>query len=161
MRFSRFACVRLPIAPLAAMTAIAMLSPSPAHADDAVPPELLGDPGPKVELAPEPAPSAASIEAEPPRERPVPSAVYVVGGASLAAFGAGVGIGVLAMKEAADYRRMGGEHSRDAGVAYARTADVLVISAIVGLGVTTYLYLSRPERARPAQAASLPLSFTF
>jgi hypothetical protein len=92
------------------------------------------------------------------RRRMTPT-TWALGGASLAALGGGLGLGLSAR---ATYQRCEREPDRcDAGTRdglgrRALAADVLTAAAVLGGGVTLYLYLRSARRA-PVRAALTPL----
>jgi hypothetical protein len=101
-----------------------------------------------------PAAPIAPVAAAAPREveRPVPTAVWV-GLAATGVFAVGAGVtGALALGKTSDYDAANGrnveqaESLRDEAKTFNLVTDVLIGAAIVSAGVTTYLYLKRPER---------------
>jgi hypothetical protein len=110
------------------------------------------------ELEPEPAtpaapvgapvdePPAAPLDAEAPR---IPKSVYVAGAATLA-LGVAAGVtGYLYMQHRAD----AGSEQREPELSQNRRLGTvnlgLTAGAVVGAGVTVYLYWTRPKQSRP------------
>jgi hypothetical protein len=84
--------------------------------------------------------------------RPVPTSVYI-GLAATGAFAIGAGVtGGLALKKNSDYKAANRQDEqqakslRDSTKTLNLVTDVLIGAAFVSAGVTTYLYLKRPER---------------
>lgn len=103
---------------------------------------------------PAPVPRLASNEGAPPTPatRPVPTSVWV-GVAATGALVIGAGVtGVMALGKNSDYEEANGKDAADADRLRDQTktlnlvTDLLLGAAVVGAGVTTYLYLKRPER---------------
>ncbi|HVY49801.1 MAG TPA: hypothetical protein VHB21_28095 [Minicystis sp.] len=107
-----------------------------------------------------PVETPAAVQAAPPpvdttpRTRPVPVSVFVVGGASLAAASAGVITGIVALGKNSDYQKANDGSDpkaaaslRSSGQTLNAVTDVLLGAAIVGAGITTYLYVARPSVA--------------
>jgi hypothetical protein len=95
------------------------------------------------------------------KKRPIPLLVFIVGGASIAAAGAGTVTGILALGKNSDYKAANdGQHVSQAnslkssGQTLNVLTDVLFGTAIVGAGVTTYLYLARPSVDAPKTGLS-------
>ena len=104
----------------------------------------------------------SSIAARPPKSdaapaivdvtRPVPASVFV-GLAATGAFAVGAGItGVLALGKNSDYKAANGQDAQrakglqDSTKTFNLVTDVLIGAAFVSAGITTYLYLKRPEQ---------------
>jgi hypothetical protein len=108
---------------------------------------------------PAPAPvvrTAPAVE----RIRPIPTRVFVVGGASLGLAVGGAVTGVLALGKRAEFDRANdgrtptrAQSLKTTGQALDITTDVLFATALVGAGVTTYLYLTRPTLSVTREAA--------
>ena len=104
-----------------------------------------------------PAPAAAPAPAAVPppataSARPAPTSVYI-GLAATGAFAIGAGVtGGLALKKNSDYEAANGQDEqqakslRDSTKTLNLVTDVLIGAAFVSAGVTTYLYLKRPEQ---------------
>ncbi|WP_437524979.1 tetratricopeptide repeat protein [Sorangium sp. So ce726] len=93
--------------------------------------------------------------------RPLPVLVLVTAGASLALAAGGAVTGVLALEKRTEFDKVNDGRQPDsarsvkaAGEALDVTADVLFATALVGAGVTTYLYLTRPTVPRPHSGAA-------
>ncbi|HEY6078586.1 MAG TPA: hypothetical protein VIW29_07275 [Polyangiaceae bacterium] len=117
-----------------------------------------------------PAPEAAS--------RPVPTSVWI-GAAATGALAIGASVtGVMALGKNSDYQDVNGvdagaaENLKSEADTLNLVTDILIAAAVVGAGVTTYLYIKRPEQQRmgtvirlaPAvglQTATLRLEGTF
>ena len=104
-------------------------------------------PAPPPPVASSPAPVAPGRTT-----RPVPTGVWI-GVAGTAAFAIGAGVtGVMALGKNSDYRDANGIDAARAKSLQDETktlnlvTDVLIAGAVVSAGVTTYLYLRRPER---------------
>lgn len=120
----------------------------------------------RLEDAPPEAPAAAPVaaapagsSATPPSDelaaRPIPTSVYIAGGVTLAlAASAGV-TGLAYLKKRDDFDQSGTSSSRDRALLYGRINLGLWIGTAVGAGVTTYLYATRPARARTVQVVPL------
>jgi hypothetical protein len=87
-----------------------------------------------------------------PTERPVPTSVWV-GLATTGALAVGAGVtGVIALGKKSDYESANGHDParakdlRDQTTTMNLVTDVLIGAAVVGAGITTYLYVRRPER---------------
>lgn len=113
--------------------------------DAAAPPAPVAQPAATSSLAPPPGRPSA-------RERPVPTGVWIgLVATGVCAVGAGV-TGALALGKKSDFDAANGHDAVAAKDLYDQTktlnvvTDVLIGAAVVGAGVTTYLYLSRPER---------------
>jgi hypothetical protein len=98
------------------------------------------------------APLAAPAESTAPTSRPVPTSVYV-GLVATGAFAIGAGVtGGLALKKNSDYEAANGQDEaqakslRDSTKTLNLVTDVLIGATLVSAGVTTYLYLKRPEQ---------------
>jgi len=114
------------------------------------------------------APVAVNPSEAPPhdtaRQRPIPTSVYVAGGVTLGlAVAAGVTGGVYLHKQStyndtgrhnADRNQAQADH--DSVVTLGVVNLVLWIAAAGGAGVTTYLYVTRPEHAEHANRESAP-----
>lgn len=107
-----------------------------------------------VEAAPAPAAPAPVPTPPSPTDRPVPTSVWV-GLAATGAFAVGAGVtGALALGKNSDYEKANGQNATEAKDLRDQTktlnlvTDVLIGAAVIGAGVTTYLYLKRPERDR-------------
>jgi hypothetical protein len=82
----------------------------------------------------------------------VPTGVWI-GLAATGAFAIGAGVtGALALGKNSDYEKANGQDATEAKDLRDQTktlnlvTDVLIGAAVIGAGVTTYLYLKRPER---------------
>lgn len=94
------------------------------------------------------------------RIRPIPTRVFAVGGASLGLAVGGAVTGVLALGKRAEFDRANdgraptrAQSLKTTGQALDITTDVLFATALVGAGVTTYLYLTRPTLSVTREAA--------
>lgn len=112
-----------------------------------------------IEPAPVTTTPAAAERAGP---RPIPTSVFVAGGATVTLLGASVVTGILSLGKQSDYEALNDGSDvaratavRDDGVALGLASDILLVGAVVGAGVTTYLFLTRPgarePRAEPAK----------
>jgi hypothetical protein len=113
------------------------------------------------DVAPAAAPAAPAPVAPPPvtnspppatGSRPVPTGVWV-GLAATGAFALGAGVtGVIALGKNSDYQNANGHDAakakslQDDTKTFNLVTDVLIGAAVVSAGVTTFLYLRRPER---------------
>lgn len=103
---------------------------------------------------PAPAPTAPPPSTAAGVERPVPTGVWI-GLTATGAFAVGAGVtGVLALGKKSDFEKVNGHDPDQAKKLHDQTktlnlvTDVLIGAAVVSAGVTTYLYLKRPERER-------------
>ncbi|HEY4013893.1 MAG TPA: hypothetical protein VGM06_11190 [Polyangiaceae bacterium] len=108
-------------------------------------------------VRPPPPPAVAPAIA---RSRPVPTGVYVLGGATVLLAAAGAVVGVLALKKHDDYDSLNdGTHTsaaasaRSTGQTLNVVTDALFGGAIVGALVTAYLVATRPSVAERATTA--------
>jgi hypothetical protein len=123
-------------------------------------------PAPMQEAREKPAPARGKVAptAAAPRRRPTPTSVYVgLVGTGVLAAGAAV-TGVMALDKHAQFNdqnspdgRTTGElqNLKDTGELLNIVTDVLIGAAVVGAGVTTYLYATRPEISTEQPRASL------
>lgn len=122
-------------------------------------------PPPVVPVAPLPPPvSVAPLRtAEPPApiapaSRPTPISVYVLGAAGAASVAASLALGIATKIQVADMREDCAPHcvpsDVDAGRARLITADVLLGTGLVALGVGAILWLTRPS-VPPKKAAGV------
>ena len=107
---------------------------------------------PPVEAAPATPATAGASPAVSDRSRPVPAGVWIgVVATGACAVGAGV-TGALALGKNSDYKNANGHDPAAAKSLQSDTktfnlvTDVLIGAAVVSAGVTTYLYVKRPER---------------
>ncbi|HTQ03589.1 MAG TPA: hypothetical protein VMI54_07020 [Polyangiaceae bacterium] len=121
---------------------------------EALPPAPVAAPPPVVAPAPSPPPLApAAPPADLARERPVPTSVYVAGGATIAlALAASITGGVYLDHRSTydatgrnDADRAAAKSDHDSLVTLGVVNLVLWIAAAGGAGATTYLYVTRPE----------------
>jgi len=113
---------------------------------------------------PDPSVSApAQPESASPASRPTPTGVYV-GLVATGVFAVGAGVtGVLALGKSSDYEKANGQNAAEAQDLHDSTktlnlvTDVLIGAALVSAGVTTYLYLKRPEQEPAAAGVRLRL----
>jgi hypothetical protein len=91
------------------------------------------------------------------RERPVPTAAYVAGGATIALALGGAFFGALALQRHSDFVSVNdGLHvaeasgDRSSGQTLNIVTDSFFGAAVIGAGITTYLVLSRATVERPA-----------
>jgi len=124
-------------------------------------PELTPDPAAvAARSAPPPSAAPAAATQVPPRPpppadrpRPIPTSVYVAGGATVALGVASVATGVLYLNRRASYQEYrettANEHDQGPDYESAKTLGVtnavLWAATAVGAGVTAYLYVTRPE----------------
>jgi hypothetical protein len=100
---------------------------------------------------PSPSPTTPAASAPTPTSRPVPTSVWV-GLAATGALAVGAGVtGALALGKNSDYEKANGTDTdalnlRDQTKTLNLVTDVLIGAAVVGAGVTTFLYLRRPQR---------------
>lgn len=132
---------------------------------------------PPVVTAPPPtAPAPAPVLAEVPREqtgpRPIPTSVYIAGGATLALGLGSLVTGIVALDRKSDFDAQNDGRSparaddlRSAGTTLNVVTDVLLVSALIGAGVTAYLFVTRPTLTAKAAGgghfASSPLRLQF
>lgn len=122
--------------------------------------------GPPEVAAPGPAaaPPVVSSPSEPaPRDaldnRPVPTSVYVAGGITLALAASAGATGLSYLNKRADYEDLADKQSspsaietrRDQALTYGRINFGLWLGTALGAGITTYLYVTRPERQAAVQ----------
>jgi hypothetical protein len=111
-----------------------------------------------VPAAPTPptAPAVPAPPAPPPKvehSRPVPTSVFVAGGATLALGAASAITGAMYLSRRADYQeyrktaQSEDDHGPDYGPAQTLSTvnTVLLAGTVVGAGLTAYLYFARPE----------------
>ncbi len=109
------------------------------------------------------APTSGSQQNAGPTERPIPTGVYIGAAATGVLLVGGVVTGILASGKNGDFEEKNdrvrdntcgatcaadakeAESLRDSGQTYNLVADVMFGGAIVAAGVTTYLFLTRPE----------------
>ena len=96
------------------------------------------------------------------RERPIPTAAFVAGGATIALGIGGALFGALALQKHSDYVAANdgtqvaqARSDRSTGQTLNIVTDVFLGAALIGAGVTTYLVLSRATVERPASAAAI------
>jgi hypothetical protein len=92
---------------------------------------------------------------EPADDRPIPTSVYVAGGVTLALAASAGATGLAYLNKRADYDQLAKrgvssdlETRRDQTLTYGRINLGLWIGTALSAGVTTYLYVTRPERHR-------------
>jgi hypothetical protein len=85
-------------------------------------------------------------------ERPIPTSVYIAGGATLALAAGGAVFGVIAKGKKDDFDAANDGTDPDNAKDLKSSADTmnlvadgLFLGAIIGAGVTTFLYVTRPE----------------
>jgi hypothetical protein len=85
------------------------------------------------------------------KTRPIPTYVYLAGGTTAALALGGIVCGSLALKQNSDFKAAndGSDPAkaasiRSTGEALNVLTDVLFVSALVGGGITAYLYVARP-----------------
>ena len=107
----------------------------------------------RAPASPEPAP--------PPAERPVPAAVWVLGGVGVAALASFAGFAVAGASQRDDLKSSCEPLCASGDVSKVRTklvvADVSLGVGIVALGAATYLFVTRPATSRPATGLVLPI----
>jgi hypothetical protein len=96
------------------------------------------------------------------RERPLPTAAYVSGGATVVLAIGGAFAGALALQKHSDFVSANdglhvstAESDRSSGQTLNIVTDALFGAAIIGAGVTTYLVLTRGTVERPASMGSI------
>jgi hypothetical protein len=122
----------------------------------------------RLEDAPPEAPAAAPVaaarapaasSAAPPSDelaaRPIPTSVYIAGGVTLALAASAGATGLAYLEKRDDFEQRGTSSSRDRALLYGRINLGLWIGTALGAGVTTYLYATRPARARTVQVVPL------
>ncbi len=128
--------------------------------------ELEATPGAKVEQAftlEKPKVAALTSEQGTPvptiKTRPIPTYVYVTGGASVALALGGVIAGSLALKQNSDFKAANDGSDpkkaadiRSTGQSLNVLTDVLFVTALAGGGLTAYLYVARPTVEVPSGA---------
>ncbi len=99
------------------------------------------------------------------RERPIPTAAYVSGGATIALAVGGAFFGALALQKHSDYVSVNDGHhvaeatsDRSTGTTLNVVTDAFFGAAVIGAGITTYLVLSRATVERPATMGRLQRS---
>jgi hypothetical protein len=97
------------------------------------------------------------------RERPLPTAAYVSGGATIALAIGGAFFGALALQKHSDFVSANDGHhepaaqsDRSAGQTLNIVTDAFFGAAVIGAGLTTYLVLTRATVERPATMGRLP-----
>jgi hypothetical protein len=108
---------------------------------------------------PEARPGGAAAATEVKGPRPIPMSVYIAGGATIA-FGVTTLItGLLAVdaRSRFDTKNDGGDPAeaqdlRDSGTTLNTVSDVFLFGTLIGAGVTTFLYLTRPTVQAPSPA---------
>lgn len=111
-----------------------------------VPPPATTTAAPATTSAPPPPPPKEKV-------RPVPTSVYVAGGAAAVLIAGSAVTGMLALGKKSDFDKKndgtdpdGAKSARDSGKSLNLVADVLLVGGLVAGGVTAYLYSSRPEQ---------------
>ena len=103
----------------------------------------------------------------PPQEtaRPTPTGVYIGLAATGALFVGGTITGIMALGKKSDFDKKndgtdeaGAKDARDSGKSMSLITDILLGGAVIAGGVTTYLYVTRPEE--PKVGANKPKRFT-
>jgi hypothetical protein len=96
------------------------------------------------------------------RERPIPTAAWVSGGATLALGIGGAFFGALALQRHSDFVSVNdgtqlaqANSDRSSGQALNIVTDAFFGGALIGAGITTYLVLSRATVERPASAGTI------
>lgn len=101
-----------------------------------------------------PRPVAPVPVAPPPQEvsRPVPTSVWISGGATLAVLGGALVVGAVAASKRSDFDAINdgsdvraAEALRSDGRTLNVVSDVLLGTAVIGVAVTTYLFVTRPS----------------
>jgi hypothetical protein len=101
------------------------------------------------------------------RERPIPTAAYVSGGATIALAVGGAFFGALALQKHSDFVSVNdgiGSHvaeatsDRSTGQTLNIVTDAFFGAAVIGAGITTYLVLTRATVERPATMGRLQRS---
>ena len=124
----------------------------------AAPPPASTTPPPATTSAPPPPPPKEKV-------RPVPTSVYVAGGAAAVLIAGGAVTGMMALGKKSDFDKKndgsdpdGAKSLRDSGKSLNLVADVLLVGGLVAGGVAAYLYSSRPEQevATGVQRRPLP-----
>jgi hypothetical protein len=115
---------------------------------------------PKLAAAPTSAPIGSEKDA-----RPIPSSVYIVGGTTIAFTLGAVVTGAMALSKRSAFNEKNGQPGlqadaqslHDSAVTLGLVNTILTGGAIVGAGVTGYLYFSRPKKpAAPAVGSLSP-----
>lgn len=122
---------------------------------------------PVLQPSSSPQPERTPVRSEGRASRPVPASAYAAGGITLALGIGSVVTGLVALGAKSEFDgKNDGSDPRDAadvrstGQTLNTVSDVLLVGAIVGAGVTAYLFLTRPEGARAAsQRALAPFRF--
>ncbi len=102
---------------------------------------------PLVRAPVEPTPAMPPVEQP---ARPTPTSVYVAGGLTLALAAGAVSTGVVYAARRSDYMASGRDADRDVARTWGLVNLPLTAGALVGAGVTTYLFLTRPASTRVA-----------
>ena len=97
----------------------------------------------------------------PPPERPIPKSFwYAAGGTGVLALGT-VAMGIVAVSSASSYNEANkgtdptrADELRGRTQAFNVTTDVLLIGTIIGAAVTSYIFLTRPEKERAPAATA-------
>jgi hypothetical protein len=96
------------------------------------------------------------------RERPIPTAAWISGGATLALGVGGVFFGALALQRHSDFVSVNdgtqvaaAQSDRSSGQTLNIVTDAFFGGALIGAGITTYLVLSRATVERPANTGTI------
>ena len=116
-------------------------------------------PPPAAAAAPVGAPPGQSAPRDSLQNRPIPTSVYVAGGITLALAASAGATGLTYLNKRADYDDLVDKKSppseietrRNQALTYGRINFGLWLGAALGAGVTTYLYVTRPERQTALQ----------
>jgi hypothetical protein len=104
-------------------------------------------------------PPPAPVPADAVADRPTPTSVYVVGGATLALGTAAIVTGAIYLGERSSYKS-----ASDSGVAqdhYDTARSLGIVNAVLwgatacGAGVTAYLYFTRPAQPRSERTSAI------
>jgi hypothetical protein len=102
--------------------------------------------------------------------RPIPTSVYVAGGLTVALGIGSLVTGLVAVNKHSDFEETNNgtdptaaEDLRSSGQTLNTVSDILLIGTIVGAGVTTFLFLTRPvsHRNEPKMGFKSPLQLHF
>jgi tetratricopeptide (TPR) repeat protein len=119
-------------------------------------PELPASAPTAAGLAPVPPPQAPKAPPPAPAERPVPTTAYVTGAVTVGLLAGAIVTGVLYAERKSDYEKTLTEDDYDAARALGIVNAILWIGVASGAGLTTYIYVTRPEAPRTSATRLVP-----